>query len=212
MAGMSIAKTVQAFVSEKPFIAEGLKQGLVNYSALARKIIKEQKLKEADFEAVVVALRRLAEKAAPSRQLEGKIVSLLKKGKLEMKNKISVVVLDSGIELSQLTRLVNEIAEKGETLHLVHGSSAYTVITSNESSEKISKAFRHAIVSEKKGLVEIIFKTGREIESTPGVVAFLYSRFSENGINIIETLSSWTETLFVIEEKDVQKAMEALRF
>ena len=42
MAETPIAKTVQAFVSEKPFIAEGLKQGLVNYSALARKIIRAQ--------------------------------------------------------------------------------------------------------------------------------------------------------------------------
>ena len=43
-------------------------------------------------------------------------------------------------------------------------------------------------------------------------MGYLYSLFGENGINIIETMSTWTDTLFVIEEKDVGRVMGILRF
>lgn len=208
----SIAKKTAQYVLGRPFVKECLKKGLVNFSSLARKIIEEERFSKKDFDAVVVALRRIREKSLPSSEFEKKIVSLLKKGKLEMKNKISVVVLDDHAVLSQLAKIVNSAVENNETLHLVHGSRTFTIITSFEISQQIAHVFRSNVVSEKNNLVEIVLRTGREIESTPGVVAFLYSRFAENGINIIETLSSWTETLFVIEEKDVEKAIEALKF
>jgi aspartokinase len=43
-------------------------------------------------------------------------------------------------------------------------------------------------------------------------MAFIFSLFAEFNINIIETMSSWTDTIFVIEEKDIGKVMEIMRF
>ncbi len=211
MKRQSIAKKTGNFVLSKPFVRECLKKGLVNFSALARKIIEEEKLMDSDFDAVLVALRRLSEKHIPSKDFEARIIGLLKKGKTEAKNRITVIVLDNRVLLSQFAKLINEAVENDETFHLINGTHTFTVICSFEVGQKILKTFHSHVISEKNNLAEIVVRTGKEIESTPGVVAYMYSRFAENGINIIETLSSWTETVFVVEEKDTLKAMQAVK-
>ena len=35
---------------------------------------------------------------------------------------------------------------------------------------------------------------------------------AENGVNILEFLSCWTDTLFIIDSKDVNKAITFLKF
>ena len=77
---------------------------------------------------------------------------------------------------------------------------------------EIKKLFRNKIIKENKNLIEITLKSPKEIETTAGVVPYVYSLFGEHGINIVETMSCWTDTLFVIEEKDIAKAMDILRF
>ena len=47
----------------------------------------------------------------------------------------------------------------------------------------------------------------KNIENVPGCVAFLTSLFAENGVNITECLSCWTDTLFVIHADDVSRAI-----
>ena len=39
-------------------------------------------------------------------------------------------------------------------------------------------------------------------------MAFFYSLLAERGININETLSSYTDTILVVAEKDVQKVTD----
>ena len=65
---------------------------------------------------------------------------------------------------------------------------------------------------ENKNLAEITIKSPKEIETTPGTYAYLCSLFGENNINIIETLSCWTDTIFLVKEEDVGKVMGLLRF
>src|SRR3989338_835970 len=63
-----------------------------------------------------------------------------------------------------------------------------------------------------KNLAEITIKSPKEIETTPGTYAYVCSLFWENNINIVETLSCWTDSIFLIKEEDVGKAINLLRF
>ncbi|HDO19617.1 MAG TPA: hypothetical protein ENG74_02695 [Thermoplasmatales archaeon] len=62
-----------------------------------------------------------------------------------------------------------------------------------------------------KGLALIIIRSPKDIENTPGVLSYIYSLFAENGINIVETMSCWTDTILVVDEKDVARVMEFLK-
>ena len=55
-------------------------------------------------------------------------------------------------------------------------------------------------------------KSPKQIETTAGVISYLYSLLGENDINVYETLSCWTDTIFLIDEKDLSKVMALLRF
>ena len=79
-------------------------------------------------------------------------------------------------------------------------------------SKKIKQIFRNKILKENKNLVEVILKSPKQIETTTGVISYLYSLLGENGINIYETLSCWTDTIFLIEEKYLSRVVELLMF
>ena len=107
---------------------------------------------------------------------------------------------------------IRKIRKQNEIFRLVESATAITMITSEEFLQEIKKIFKNVIIKESKGLVEVTLKTSKEIENIPGVISLLYSWFAEHGINIIETMSCWTDTIFIIEEKDLAKVMEVLRF
>ncbi|MAF80012.1 hypothetical protein CL629_02950 [bacterium] len=209
---MNATKEVRVFVEKHPIVKECLAKGLINLSELSRQIIEQSELKQNDFDAVLVALRRLSEKLKPNKKSESTIITLLQKSKLEIKTKVCSVVLEKSTPFSFLIKLIEEINDKQEPVHLIQGSRSFTIVTSQEFLPKIEKMFAGRVIMKEKGLVQVVLRTPPKIESTPGVVAYLYTLFAERGINIVETMSSWTETLIVIDEKNMATVMEMLKF
>jgi len=208
---MNAAKEAKGFIEGHPVVKECLGKGLVNLSQLSRLIISDAGLDEKDFDAVLVAVRRYSEKAR-GKGNEAAIVKLLKKSKLETKNQVCSVVISGNAPFSFLVKIIAEINEKQEPVHLIQGTRSFTLVTAQEFLPKVEKVFAGHIVAKKRNLVQVVLRTSPKIESIPGVVAFLYGLFAEHGINIIETMSSWTETLVVLAERDLGKAMEILKF
>ncbi len=206
---MNITKLTEKYISERPSIRDCIKRKMINYSALSRQIGKELEIKK--FDAILIACRRYAYKLKSEELLEKRIVGVLKSSKIEIKTKITAVVLEKTIYYNSLLDLEKEIKKKKETLHIIEGATAITVVTSEDFVEKIKVLFKGEIIKINKGLAEINVKSPREIEDIPGVISQLYSMFSERGINIVESMSCWTDTLFVVNETDIPKAMDALR-
>ncbi|MEM0360119.1 MAG: hypothetical protein QXK06_02135 [Candidatus Diapherotrites archaeon] len=207
---MNASKEVQKFVEERPFIKQALKKGIVNFSALAR-LVKAESGSKSSEEALVVAARRYVEKTRFSGAEKGEIIALLKKSRVEVKSKVNAAVFSQLVPLKALLEAQKEAQDSGEPFHLIKGTSTFTVITSEEFFSGLSH-LKPFILKNQKGLVEITLKSPKEIESIPGVVAFLYSLFAERGINIVETTSCWTDTLFVISCKDLSMALKILSF
>lgn len=210
---MNITQLTEKYIQEHPSIKDCVRKGLINYSALTRKISKDMKLDlDKNFDAILIACRRYFGKVNREAVMEEKILDLLKKSKVEVKNKMIAVIVEKNIYIDHLLDLEKEVKKKADVFHIIEGSASITIITGEEYLQKIKKLFKTKIIKENKNLVEIIVKSPSELETLPGVVGYLYSLFGENGINIIETMSTWTDTLFVIEEKDIAKVMQILRF
>ncbi len=208
---MNVAKSVAGFIDSHPNVKSCLKKGTINYSALSREIIKDSNLEKRNFEAVLVACRRYAEKAKLPAGQEKHIIALLHKSSFEMRSSICVVIISNAVPFSSIIELAGEITKERGLFHLIEGSETFTIISEQKFYQKIMQRFKHRMIEEKKNLVEIMVKMPKEIEQVPGITGYLYSLFGENNINILETMSSWTDTLFVIEEKDAEKAMRILR-
>ncbi len=209
---MNITKETEKYIQEHPSIKESVKKSLINYSKLSRLILKELQISNKNFDAVLIACRRYSDKLKIEKKFEKQIIDMLKKTKLEIKNKIIVVILEKDIYYEHLKDIEKEVKRKNGLFRAIEGANAITLITNEEFLDKIKDIFKHKILKLNNDLAEITLKSSKEIENTPGVVAYLYSLFGENNINILETMSCWTDTIFIIKEQDIAKVMQILNF
>lgn len=210
---MSIQKEVENFIMDRPSIKDCLKNGLVNFSSLSRRISDELKLNiKKDFDAILIACRRFQEKLKKEQESEGKIIGILRKSKIEVKNKVVAIVVEKEIYYETLIELEKEIRKRKETFRIIEGASANTIITSEEFSDLVKKYFKNKIIAENSRLAEITIMSPEEIEEVPGTYAYICSLFGEHNVNIVETMSCWTDTIFFVDEKDVGKVMGFFRF
>jgi hypothetical protein len=66
------------------------------------------------------------------------------------------------------------------------------------------------VLKEARDLVELIVTSPEVVEDVQGVVAFLSSSLSSKGINFVELISCYKDTMFVIEQKDMMPAFDTL--
>jgi aspartokinase len=204
--------TVQ-YIKEHPAVKICLKQGLINYSSLSRLIAKELGIeKQTSKEAILIAARRFKEKLKSEQGQEQKIQLLLSRSELDIKNKIAVFILDKAINLDFIDEIQKEVRNDSGTFYILQGSDNYTVILQDKHAGKIDSKFKRNIIKKHMGLALITFKSAKDIENIYGVLSYLTSLFAENGVNILEFLSCWTDTLFVIDSKDVAKTINFLKF
>ena len=210
---MNITKLAENYVNEHPSIRDCLKNDLINYSSLSRLIATESNINlKKNFDAILIACRRLRRKLKQEDIFERRILRILKDSKVEIKNKIIAIVLEKDIFFETLLNLEKEIKSRKEIFKIIEGVSAITIITSEDFIDLIRKNFKNKIILENRNLVEITIKSPTELETTPGTYAYLCSIFGDNNINIVETLSCYTDTIFLIDEKDTGKVMSLLRF
>lgn len=210
---INITKLVEGYVQEHPSVKDSLKNNLINYSSLSRRIAEDLELNlNKSFDAILIACRRFQRKLKKEEVLESRILRILKSSRIEIKNKMAAVVLEKDVFYGTLLSLEKDVRRKNEIFRIIEGVSAITVITSEEFLENIRKYFRNKIIIENVNLAEITIKSPKELETTPGAYAYLCSLLGENNINIVETLSCWTDTIFLVDEKDAGKVMGLLRF
>ena len=181
-----IAKRVHAWIRERPYLVWALKKGFVNFSSLAR--AAQEGLNVKNFDAVIVAARRFGD--APISDGRG-IISLLKNSRLEIKTGVNVYILKS-----------QDIDRKAVYLHAIKGSNATTVIT--------EKPMDVPCIRKNEGMLEVRIVSPPEIESNTGFMAYVCSALAERGINIQETYSCYTDTIFIFAKKDLAAVVETL--
>ena len=210
---VNITNLTEEYISEHPYVKDCLKKGLINYSSLTRQICSDVNLNlKKNFDAVLIACRRYFRKIRSEATTEKKIIDILKNSKIEVKNKINSIILEKNIVFANLLELEKEAKRFLETFHIIEGTTSITIITTDDFSKKVKQVFRNKIIKEYLNLVEVILKSPREIVTTVGVISYIYSLLGENDINVVDTLSSWTDTIFLVEEKDLSRVMEFLRF
>lgn len=207
----SIAEVVREYVSSHPSIMDCLKYGIINYSALSRMIMDEYKID--NMVAVLIASRRYAEELQKEKKfLEKKIKQILKKSRINIKTKVATVTLKPGWHVFlKLEPILKKTLSEGYLINIIQGSQGITLILLEDYLEEVENLIgKDNIVRITKNLVEISVKSPEDISDTPGVVSYLSSNLSSVGINVIETMSCFMDTIFVVDEKDMVIAFEAL--
>jgi len=187
---MSVAQNVRNHLRNKPYLLEALEKGIVNLSEVARQIQKE--LKTDDTSAIKAALRRYSEELQKHKQKrEEKVLHLLKRSSIAVYDRKSVMI--TGKDVSSKTGMKVDLLDK--FVYLVDRSDL---------PERVNALVKH------DNCTMIVVHSPEELEATPGVVAFLTTLLAEQGVNIVEFISCWTQTIIVIDKKDSLKVYETL--
>jgi hypothetical protein len=207
---MSIAQQVSTYLDGKPAIKECLALDIVNLSALARKV--GQDLGIPGHDAVLAACRRY--RATPKTiWREQAVRRVLRRSRLETRTRIATVTVRSSYDnLLRLEKVVNELLSANRLIRLIPTSQGNVLIVEDDTVSAVTRAISSGnIVKVRKGLVELSVTSPESIEEVPGVMAFLSSSLASEGLNVLQVLSCYMDTILVMEEKDLMEAFRVLK-
>ncbi len=189
---MTISDIVRVYLKNKPYTLEALEAGIVNFSALARVVQKDLRIR--NYHAIKAALRRYAiELRKESAGIERHALSILK---------ASTVTIESGIGVAVSMRDVD--IRKGSKLRI--GDYYVYLVRDRREFGKV----KTGAIKLHENASAIAIHSEERLESSPGFVAFVASLLAEQSINIAEFVSCYTETLIVVNRSDAIKSHELL--
>ena len=205
----TVAQQVREYVESRPSVVDAMKMGIVNYSALSRMIGKDLGIRK--DEAVLAACRRFPiEKVKGYR--EDVVKRILKRSRIETRTKIATVIVHQGVDvLQRLGDVVEELLDENRICRLIQVSRGTVIIVDDESVSRVTKKLRESqVIGVQKGLVELTVTSPESIEDTPGLLAFLSTALASRGINIVQAMSCYTDTIFLLDRRDMTTAVELL--
>jgi len=184
-----ISKQVTSYITRKPYILEALEQNIVNYSALAREIGKDLNIKNIDT--IKAALIRTSEKYRKTkRKTQQKAIELLRQANFSVKNKIATLHHSTFVDI--------------QTIAYSKTPSGYMFFLDENVARK--STFKKTDY----GFAILHIKSSREIEYTPGVIAFILSALASEGINVSHVMDCREDTFIVVKEHDASLAFQVL--
>lgn len=206
----SLAEKTRLYIDAHPSIKDCVGKGLINYSSLARTILKDMNL--SNEEAVMIACRRYASKLNVTSDHEMSILEILKDSRLEMRTKTCIVTAKNDwTVLHKMDSLFKDLWNENSIMQCVQSASAVTIIADRMLKDRIIDTVgKFNIIKIRENLVEIAVKSPEKIVDTSGVIAYLITNLSNAGINIEETVSCHTDTIFIVGEADMINAYSVL--
>ena len=207
---MNVTRATQRYIAEHPSIKECLRRGLINYSALAREVCGHHSITR--FDAVVVACRRHFSRIKSQQSQEKKVRGLVKAAKLQMQNKMITAIIDKPRDFERVLQLQREIKRDRGDFQMIEGAEVLTLVSNSDYAERIRDEFRGRLKKLSLDLAQITMTFSEKIETTSGVVSFIYGLLADHGINVREEMSCWTDLIMLLDQADAAKAMRVLSF
>jgi hypothetical protein len=206
----SLAERTRTYIDAHPSVKDCIAKGLINYSSLARLIMKD--LGVDNEEAVMIACRRYAGRLNTTSDHELSILRILKDSRLEMRTKTCIVTAKNDwTVLHKMDSLFKDLWNENSIMQVVQSASAVTIIADSMLRDRIVDTVgRFNVIKIRENLVEIAVKSPEKIVDTSGVIAYLITNLSDAGINIEETVSCHTDTIFIVGERDMINAYSVL--
>jgi len=205
----SIAERTRTYIDSHPSIKDCIAKDLINFSSLARLIMKDMGVK--NEEAVMIACRRYAMRLG-KHDHEKEILKVLGNSRLEVKTKICIVTAKNDwTVLHRLESIFRKLINEKAIMQAIQSAQAITIIADEKlKGEVVDAVGKENVLKVRQDLVEISVKSPEVIVETSGVYATLVSSLAEGGLNIVETASCYTDTIFIVNEADMIKAYSIL--
>jgi len=205
---MDISKAVTKILARYPYLDEYMRRGIVNNRALARDIredVKRELGREVNMQSVVSAVRR--HPVSKGRVEKEKVFQILSASEVSLRYDVGALT----ILIDAAAPEIGELREMDGSLIMIRGIETLTIVVEEGLIGAFKEKFKDAVINSNKDLASVIVKSPKEIADTPGVIAHLANTLALEKINVVEMMSSYTETWFIVNEKDALKTVEAIR-
>ncbi len=205
----SVARRVRDYLDGHPVVGDAIRLRIGNYSAIARRIAVDLELKQLD--AIVAACRRYPKGRGESFRETG-VLRLLKKSRIETRTKVAAITVSQGADvLQRLGDVVEELLDENSLCRVIQVSRGVVVIVDEDSVARVLRPLRETqVLSVRKNLTELAVTSPESVEETPGLLTLLTGVLSARGINIVEAMSCFTDTIFLLDRDDLNPALEVL--
>ena len=215
---ISVSEATREILKQKPFLKELMDMDAVNYRGLARNLkedVKEETGKEkVNLDSIVMAIRRYEQDADYSEGMMEKIEKVLNESELFMIGDVVYYTLPREKKYHELAMKVYEEVDKksGERVYLLQSDSEIGLVVSKKNSKLIEEKINEREVKNlNKDLAIVGMDSPEEILEANGILSYLTQKIIMNGIGVVEMFSTYTETIFLVEEKDDTNTYSTLK-
>lgn len=212
----TISSVVENYIKSKPFLLNGLSQGIINLTSLARIMLPEIETelgKEVKQGAIVMSLKRLSEDL--DFRVNHKILKVLKNmGEITVRSSLTdytFAVSDS--ILHKQAELISHIKSFTDVFYTSsRGVNELNIVVSSSINNIVERLF----VDEKRiersdNLASITVKLPKENITTPGIYYYIFQRLAWEGIIINEVISTSYEFTILVSEDEVDLAFKVIK-
>ncbi|MBB6463410.1 aspartate kinase [Flammeovirga kamogawensis] len=215
---LTLAEVIAELINESPFLQEGIAEGIINYSALARKLhpeIEQRFNKEVQQGAIVMALKRMAHKVDAS-QLEDQAKDYIRHmGDILVRSDLVDFAYKNSPTLIRAQKDLLELVQNSSS-DLFHASSKgmheTNIITSRTFADKVKELFwEEEKLSEIQDLAAVTMRMPISYtKDAPGVFYHILKTLAWNKINVVEFISTKHEFSIIIEKEEINHTFKLL--
>ncbi len=207
----SVSSIVREIVNGNKLLSEGMRQGIVNYAAVAEKIskqVEDASGSKVSDPAIIMALRRYSEVAI----LKEKKDALEFNSEIIMKTALAYISFPKFTgALEKLQKFQSKINPGRDTFNVIEGNYEIAIITNQKYSEQIKQLMGSGhIIIEEKNLVSLTITLGQDFAYTPGMMFEISRKLYWDDVNMFEIITTATELTLLFLQKDAMKAYNSI--
>lgn len=212
---ITVAELVETYVRESPYLEVALGEGIINLSALARRLrprLEGELMKEVSPSAVMMALKRLAEKIGRRARREPK--QFREMGDLIVRSNLVEYTFQQSDTIWEKQKQLLSQAERGRDTFLTFTQGVFEVmlIASAAIEGRVQEAFRgEKVLSKVEGLSAIIIRLTPQSVHTSGVYYSILKQLAWDNLNVVDVVSTYTEFTLILENRVVDRAFAVLK-
>lgn len=212
---VTIPEIVEEVVRASPFLDEALALGIVNLSALARRIkpdVERGAMKKVQDGAVIVALNRLARRVGQRARRQRSVFK--RAPDLTVRSNLMELTYANSERMfaRQKTLLERHGGRPNVFLTVTQGIRETTIIAGRELRDPIEAIYKGERLIARIGdlsSVTVLLPSGTA--TVPGVYHYILKTLAWEGVNIVEVVSTLNEFTIVLGDRDIDRAFSLIK-
>lgn len=212
----SVSSVVRKLIGSNPALRRCIELGVVSTTKTAeflKPAVEAYFRSSVSLPAIKVAVSRFVEELESARRSDKQlldIVHVISRSSIELKTDISIVITRI-TAMDKVYHMLPVVYKSARFLAVMHSTTAVTIVADSNSIDLFKQQIQSdEIIAEQRDLSAVIIISPEEIMYTPGVISYITSLLSNEGVNIIHIESSYRDTILVVAKEDAPRTFNML--